>query len=713
LSYNYIALQQLTQQTVEQEGARYVILLDKEGKVAGHSGGSEWQGKELQDPVSREAAASPTTLVQSVKSSNLGRHPGLDITIPVYVEGSPQKWGTVRVGISLDPMHQRLASIQLWGIGLGVGVLLLALIVAQLLARHITRPLHRLVEATGELARGNFDIRIDLTTGDEMEDLSKQFEVMAGEIRVRQQQVEATNHDLARLNAGLEEEVRKRTHALLEAEQKYRILVEYSPNPICILQRGRLVFFNRAFQQAFGYGAEELQRPGFDFLSLLEPEDRGKVEALLGGDGSGPSGADESIEIVAQPKSGTPIHLDMRSTLISYEGSPALEAILVDVTERRKLQEQVVSYERLRALGEMAGGVAHDFNNVLGAILARAQMLQRSAAEPQVLRGLQIIEKAARDGAETVKRIQNFTRVRTEQDFTRVDLNPVLDDVVEMTRSRWEDDAHRQGKRIFVTREWGEIPGVRGNVSELREVFTNLLLNAVDAIHGEGTIRVSTRRNGDKVTVVVADDGEGMPPEVQRRLFDPFFTTKGVQGTGLGMSVAYGITRRHGATIEVESELRKGTVFRLEFPALQDEEAEPMQKPQSEEPLEGNERILVVDDQGEIIDLLEDVLGGAGYTVVKASGGNEALARLEAEPFDLLITDLGMPGMSGWEVVHEARRIRPGIRTLLLTGWAATLDPEEIRRNGVDQTLKKPFEMDEILRMVRDILAPVRVRRAA
>jgi CheY-like chemotaxis protein len=185
---------------------------------------------------------------------------------------------------------------------------------------------------------------------------------------------------------------------------------------------------------------------------------------------------------------------------------------------------------------------------------------------------------------------------------------------------------------------------------------------------------------------------------VQRRLFDPFFTTKGVQGTGLGMSVAYGITRRHGATIEVESELRKGTEFRLEFPALRDEEVEPMHQPKSEAPLEGDERVLVVDDQGDIIDLLEDVLGSAGYTVVKASR-QRSLAELQAGPFDLHHRPRNA-GMSGWEVVREARRIRPEIRTLLLTGWAATLDPEEIKRNGVDQTLKKPFEMDEILQTV-------------
>ena len=710
LSYNYVALQQLTQETVEQEGAQYVIVLDKEGKVAGYSNRPQWQGKALTDPVSHTASESPWTLVQNVKSPALGDHVGLDISVPVYVEGSPQKWGTVRVGISLDPMHERLVHMRLWAIGVGLGALLLGYIIALLLARHITRPLHRLLEATEELARGNFDVEIDLATGDEFEDLARKFEVMTREIKAKQLQVESSNRDLADLNATLEDAVRKRTRALLEAEEKYRILVESSPNPICILQTGRLVFFNQAFGQAFGYTREELQAPEFDVLSLFDPTARTTVEERL----AGQAATDEatSDEIVASHRNGDQLVLDMRSTIISYEGAPALEAILVDITERRKLQDQVVAYERLRALGEMASGVAHDFNNVLGVILARAQMLQRNA-DQNSMRGLQIIEKAARDGAETVKRIQNFTRVRTEQDFTHVSLNPLLEDVIEMTRSRWQDDAHRQGKKIHVVSDLGELPAVRGNDSELREVFTNLLLNAVDAIRGEGSITVRTWPEDGCAMVAVRDTGEGMTPEVRRRLFDPFFTTKGTQGTGLGMSVAYGIARRHGAEVLVESEVGVGTVFRLSFPALKDGERLPEARPRAKEVLEGTERVLVVDDQPEILNLLEDVLRVAGYEVAKAQSGDDALRVLAEASFDLVITDLGMPGMSGWELARETRSQSPDIRVLLLTGWAATLDPEEIRRNGVNATLKKPFEMDELLRVVRDVLGPSQARKVA
>ncbi|HET9234183.1 MAG TPA: response regulator, partial [Candidatus Eisenbacteria bacterium] len=249
--------------------------------------------------------------------------------------------------------------------------------------------------------------------------------------------------------------------------------------------------------------------------------------------------------------------------------------------------------------------------------------------------------------------------------------------------------------------------------SELREVFTNLLLNAVDAIRGEGSITVRTWPEDGSAVVMVRDTGEGMTPEVRRRLFDPFFTTKGTQGTGLGMSVAYGIARRHGAEVNVESEVGVGTVFRLNFPALEDESPPPEPRVRANVLLQGTERVLVVDDQTEILNLLEDVLRASGYEVAKAQSGADALTVLREQSFDLVITDLGMPGMSGWELARQTRSLFQDMRVLLLTGWAATLDPEEIQRNGVNATLKKPFEMDELLRVVRDVLGPVKARKAA
>ncbi len=713
LSYNYVALQQLTQHAVREDGVRYVIVLDKEGKVAGYSGRPEWQGRELSDGVSLAASRSGDMLIQQVHTKEMGPHAGLDIAIPVFVEGSPTKWGLVRVGLSLDGMYDELYRTRFWLLALGAGVLFLGFMVARLLARRIVGPMDRLVEATAELAKGNFDYRVGLTTGDEFEDLSRKFDWMAREIREKQSQVESTNRELAALNASLEEKVVVRTKALTEAEEKYRLLVEQSPNPICIIQNGHLVFFNQAFCETFGHSAGELNSPEFDLAALFDPEET-DVEKLFSpgvGDHSGVLNAPR--EVRARRRDGTWIHLDMRSTAISFEGAPALEAILVDVTEQRELQENIVSYERLRALGEMASGVAHDFNNVLGAILARAQFLRRHTAEDELLRGLRIIEKAAQDGAETVKRIQEFTRVRTDRDFAEVNLNDVLEDVLEMTRSRWVDEAHRLGKKIEVKRALNEVQLVAGNISELREVFTNLILNAVDAIPRQGAITVCTYNEGPNVVVVISDTGEGMSPEVQRRLFDPFFTTKGARGNGLGMSIVYGIIRRHGGDVVVKSERDQGTLFEVTLPALAASLRSPDAEPPETRSFTGSGTVLVVDDEEDIRTLVSEILEDAGYRTTIAPGGAEAVDLLRSRSFDLVVTDLGMPVVGGWDVAREARSAWPDVRLLLLTGWGSTLDSAEVERYGIDRTLKKPFEMNELLGVIHELLDDPEIRKSA
>ncbi len=714
LSYNYVALQQLTQRAVREDGVRYVIVLDKESKVAGYSGRPDWQGKELADPVSQIADTDSEEKVQTVLSDALGRRPGLDIAIPVYVQGSPRKWGLVRVGLSLDGTYAELNRTRAWLLGLGLAVLGLAVIAARLMARSITDPIDRLVLATGELAKGNFDYRVGITTGDEIEDLSSKFDWMAREIRQKQDEVERTNQELAALNASLEEKVEERTHALTEAEEKYRLLVEQSPNPICIIQKGRLVFFNQAFCESFGFTPEQLAAPGFSLDVLIDPEQREQLMGLCAGERTGDDPANPPMEVLARSRDGSRIYLDMRSTCISFDGEPALEAILVDVTEQRELHDQVVSYERLRALGEMASGVAHDFNNVLGAILARAQFLRRRVEDPELEQGLRIIEKAAQDGAQTVKRIQEFTRVRTDRDFARVNLAGVLEDVLEMTRSRWVDEAHRQGKRIEVVRILNEVPPVAGNISELREVFTNLILNAVDAIRGEGVITAETHVEGDSVIIHISDTGEGMSPETRRRLFDPFFTTKGSKGNGLGMSIVYGIIRRHGGEIEVMSEVDQGTLFRVRLPALGEEMlAAPESAPEPELRLNGTGTILVVDDEEDIRSLVADILADSGYRVEVAEGGARAVERVKSDLYDLVVTDLGMPTVSGWDVARETKAHQPEARLLLLTGWGATLDAEEVERHAIDRILKKPFDMNELLLAVQELLAAPALRRSA
>src|SRR5256886_2497627 len=224
-------------------------------------------------------------------------------------------------------------------------------------------------------------------------------------------------------------------------------------------------------------------------------------------------------------------------------------------------QDQLVRTEKLRALGEMASGVAHDFNNLLASILGRAQLTLQRLKDPQLRKWIQVIERAALDGAQTVRRLQEFTRTRRDQPFVAVDLNEVVREALEMTQARWREEAVSRGVMLEVKNDLAALPKVAGDPVELREALTNLILNAVDAMPGGGVLTLTTAVVDGAVVVTVGDTGVGIPPAIRDRIFDPFFTTKGPQGTGLGLSMTYAILGRHGARIAVDSEAGRGPTF--------------------------------------------------------------------------------------------------------------------------------------------------------
>lgn len=367
-------------------------------------------------------------------------------------------------------------------------------------------------------------------------------------------------------------------------------------------------------------------------------------------------------------------------------------------------QQRIVNTERLRALGEMAGGVAHDFNNTLAVILGRARLLLTDAQDPDLRRQLQIIEKAAVGAAQTVRRIQEFTRMRRGRPFASVDLNGIIEEVVKITRARWKDEAQAKGVPYDIRVEALPIPPVAGDASELREALTNILFNALDAMPEGGRVTFRSGVEGERVYCVVADTGTGMTEEVRRRIFDPFFTTKSGKGSGLGLSVAYGIVARHGGEIEVQSVVGKGSAFTIRLPVAQQAPKAPQTAPSPGPPRSA--KILVIDDEEEVREILRDLLVSQGHSVATCADGESGLARLQEEPFDLLITDLAMPRLTGWQVATLVKRRSPTTPVALVTGWGDRIDPEEARAKGVDFIVAKPFNPEDLTAVLTKALTP-------
>jgi PAS domain S-box-containing protein len=581
---------------------------------------------------------------------------------------------------------------------LGVLLSLVGLSISRYLARRIAAPLRNLADGTEALSYGDTSYRIPIRGSRELAELAQSFNRMMDRVEEKDTESNLFQAELERFNATLEEQVRERTRALEESEVQYRTLVEHSPDSILIVQDGAVRFFSRAFQETFGVTAQQVEDPKFRLESLFLPDCQSVVAHRLQlwqrGKLMSPA------MVTAFDSAGRPRELELRGSRIEYLGQSATECLLVDMTETQRLREELEDTQRLRSLGELSSGVAHDFNNLLGAILGRIQLLRKRGFSTDIDTEMAVIEKAAQDGRETVRRIQEFSRTRTDRPFEPLSIPAIIDDAVEITRGRWKNESERRNVRVMIAVECDKVPPILGNATELREVFTNLILNASDAMPQGGTLTLRCFRRGSEVYAEVEDTGVGMTEEIRRHLFDPFFTTKGNSGTGLGMSVAYGIVSRHDGTIQVDTALGRGTRFTLTFPSsdlvLNEDNGELAEAPRPKRPV----RILVIDDEQPIAHLIQDALVVEGHDVDIAVSANEGLELAAVSDYDLILTDLGMPDMSGWEVAARIREQDPDLPVVLVTGWGATIDDDEISRSGIAGIVHKPFEIRDLVETV-------------
>lgn len=375
-----------------------------------------------------------------------------------------------------------------------------------------------------------------------------------------------------------------------------------------------------------------------------------------------------------------------------------------DITVQKEERERAARADKLRALGQLASGVAHDFNNSLAAILGRAQLLRRQTNDDALVRNLDIIQTAAEDAAATVRRIQTFARKAPAKEFEMVDVRNLLVDAVEITRTRWENEARVRGLEYQVELNAGVKQHTFGSASELREVFVNLIVNAVDAMPGGGKISISCVPKGNRLHLQFADTGSGMPEDVQQKIFEPFFTTKGAHGTGLGLSVSYSIIERHEGSIRVDSEQGRGAVFTIFLPAYEIETnaAELLPLPVAASPLS----ILVIDDEDAVRETLADMLEALHHKVELATGGQEAVRMMAAADFDLVFTDLAMPEMDGWETAREIRKRAPEMNIVLVTGYGAGTLPPAGEDHLVNAIIGKPFDFTQVIQAIAEVTRP-------
>ena len=455
---------------------------------------------------------------------------------------------------------------------------------------------------------------------------------------------------------------------------------------------GRITFVNEACGRILGCRATSLVGSFlWDVIADLDQIGGILESSLLYGQWSG--------EVSFRHKSGESVAIRLRTVLIQAKDGEILGIVGVgwDLTSQNEFEEQMLRFERQRLVGEMAAGVAHDFNNVLIGILGYAQLLHGYQDLPQEAKELAgIIKSSAERASELVNRLQWGSSGNVKADPVPVDLNEVVDAGITSSRPKWKNQAESEGRSIVVTTELKAESKIDGQIAEVDEVLTNLIFNAVDAMPEGGEITVRTWDEDTEVCLSVQDTGKGMNEETISRLGEMFFTTKGERGHGLGMVVCNRIVEKMSGKINVTSELNKGTIFTLRFPvgsskALRKVKTSSRKMPSCD--------VLVIEDDEAVRSLL--VLGLPECQVTSASTGSEGIGYFSANRYDVVLLDLSMPEMNGVEVARQLRGINPQTPVVLMTGWSDPLQGEEDQL--FTATLPKPFTISQLRECIAEL----------
>ncbi len=504
--------------------------------------------------------------------------------------------------------------------------------------------------------------------------------------------------------------------ALQASEQKYRNLFEQSKDVICFTtSEGKFLDINKAGLSLFGYNStEEITRIDIAEELYWNPEEREKFKAAIE-----KYGHVQDFEVDLKRKNGQRITVLITATPAREENADLIgyRAIIRDITEQKKLQQQLIQAQKMEAIGTLAGGIAHDFNNILAALLGYTELLRDDLEENNrdiAKENLNGIYNAGMRAKELVKQILSFSH-KTGQEFKEIQIYLIVNEALKLLRASIPPS-------IEIRKSLKDKNAlVKADATQIHQLVMNLCTNAYQAMeHDGGILEVSLQKlivlhhqifdgvklsPGQYIQFSVSDTGCGMEEQTLKQIFDPFFTTKPVgKGTGMGLSVVHGIVKSHGGEITVSSQLGEGSIFKIFLP-LQ-EKSMRSAPPTDEMPVGGNERILFIDDELPIVKISKELLQNLGYQVTVKTKANQAieLFKLRPDEFDLVITDFYMPKLNGMLLVEELRKLRADIPIIMISGFVDHQTIERVKKIGVQEFLRKPLMTMEIAKVIRKVL---------
>jgi PAS domain S-box-containing protein len=622
--------------------------------------------------------------------------------------------GMLFMGISLEDLRAQVKRSRTTIALVSLVIFVLGVLAVLFISMVITRPLKKMVRIIEEISGGDLSGRVTFSSNDEVGNLAASFNLMV-------ENLEAYSRELKELNINLENKVLERTkelqveinerksvqEALEKSEEKYRQLVNNSLVGIYITQDHSIKFCNRKFAEIFGYQSPE-EVLGKPMTELLSKENY--------------PGITSSNEFKGLKKDGTIFDIEVLDTPIIYQGSPAIQGILMDITirkqmeeERQKLEDQLRQSQKMESLGTLAGGIAHNFNNILSAVMGYTELTMNILSDNSTaISHLNRILSASHRAKEMITQIMTFSR-KSKKDRKLLWLDEVVNEALKLMRSALPSTLEMHLDIPKMTKP------VMGDRAEIHQVVMNLCTNASHAMGDKGGILYASLKEieyeagsigrinlvpGRYQQLIISDTGHGMTADILGRIFEPYFTTKREgEGTGMGLAVVHGIVKSCGGDIMVYSAPGKGTTFHIFLPVTEEKEIKtPIDQIEME--LRGIEHILFVDDEPILTELGQKVLEILGYKVTTKTSSIEALEAFQADPgtFDLVISDQTMPHMTGLQLAEKIREVKSDIPIILCSGFSERINERNFRSHGIQGFLMKPITKKNIAITIRNVL---------
>jgi len=627
-----------------------------------------------------------------------------DIIYPISIEENVKYYA--RIGLDFSNIYNVSEQNKDYYILAFIVAILFAILFSFLIGNSLDRKIKQIVKYIKSVSEGNLDLRFDIKWGHEFGNIASAFKVMVNKL-------EDSQGKLQTYQQSLEQKIAVQNKVLFESEEKYRNLVEASPNVILMIQNGRVVFSNSSIKKFFGIKSKDIDESLIEDLPFFSENDRKKLSSDL--DRISPTDSSVySFDFTGFDKNGKEILTELNIHRIQHNHKDSFQVVIRDITQRKQFENELLQLQKMESIGTLAGGIAHDFNNILGVIIPSAEMIKKnSIPSGEIYRDAEHIESAGIKASELTSKLLSFSR-KEELKIEVIQPNQIIENILKLI-------TRVIGKNITIKTNLDEnIKNIAVEINQIEQVILNIVLNAQDAMPNGGNLviktdmiknvpldskRIDSKTRQDIVRIQITDNGKGMEPEIQKRIFEPFFTTKKTgHGTGLGLSTVYGILNNHNGTIFVRSKLNHGTTFTILLPCtddkvfLKEETVITIKK--------GKGTILIIEDEEMMLETCKNLCEHIGFDVLTAKNGKEGINiyKQKKDKVSLIILDMEMPGLNGLETFIELSKINKNVKVIISSGFSKEGNVKTVLSKGAKVFLKKPYRLKELSKNINKVL---------